>query len=151
MPPCFSARGFATFTALVTGMVVTPARRTVCGMLTGSGMHAVWHHSLLRTKERIMVEGFCRPGVEWHAEVGGAAFVGCTDAFLAAVEVGEFALAALRLTCSPSTSAGTLALPQLRGAPARLRRDARLVLACGNCSPQTMDCCCPACPTRSPR
>jgi hypothetical protein len=43
--PCFSARGFATFTALITGLIVVLARRTVCGMFTGSRMHTVWHHS----------------------------------------------------------------------------------------------------------
>jgi hypothetical protein len=43
--PCFTVRGFDTFTVLVTGLVAAPTRRTVCGMLTGSGMHRVWHHS----------------------------------------------------------------------------------------------------------
>src|SRR5882757_6453648 len=43
--PCFTTRGFDTFTALVTGLIAAPARRTVCGMLTASGMTGVWHHS----------------------------------------------------------------------------------------------------------
>lgn len=43
--PCFSARGFDTFTALLAGMVAAPARRTVCGMLSASGMSQFWHHS----------------------------------------------------------------------------------------------------------
>jgi hypothetical protein len=43
--PCFSARGFDTFIALVAGMVAAPARRTVCGMFTASGMQSRWHHS----------------------------------------------------------------------------------------------------------
>jgi hypothetical protein len=43
--PCFTARTFTTFTALVAGLVAAPARRTVCGMLTAAGMNTVWHHS----------------------------------------------------------------------------------------------------------
>jgi hypothetical protein len=38
-------RGFDTFTALLAGMVAAPARRTVCGMLSASGMSQFWHHS----------------------------------------------------------------------------------------------------------
>lgn len=43
--PCFTGRGFDTFIALTTGLVAASMRRTVCGMLTASGMSAVWHHS----------------------------------------------------------------------------------------------------------
>jgi hypothetical protein len=43
--PCFTSRGFDTFTALVAGLIAAPARRSVCEMLTASGMNAVWHHS----------------------------------------------------------------------------------------------------------
>jgi hypothetical protein len=43
--PCFTRRGFETFTALVTGLIAAPARRTVCGMLTASRARGVWHHS----------------------------------------------------------------------------------------------------------
>lgn len=43
--PCFTARTFPTFVALVTGPIAAPARRTVCGMLTAAGMGGVWHHS----------------------------------------------------------------------------------------------------------
>jgi hypothetical protein len=43
--PCFSGRAFDTFIALITGLIAAPTRRTVCGMLTASGMSAVWHHS----------------------------------------------------------------------------------------------------------
>jgi hypothetical protein len=43
--PCFTSRGFDTFTTLVTGLIAAPARRTVCGMLIASRMNGVWHHS----------------------------------------------------------------------------------------------------------
>ena len=43
--PCFTARGYDTFTTLVTGLIAAPARRTVCGMLTASGASGIWHHS----------------------------------------------------------------------------------------------------------
>lgn len=43
--PCFTARGFDTFTVLITGLIVTPTRRTVCGMLTACGLETRWHHS----------------------------------------------------------------------------------------------------------
>jgi hypothetical protein len=42
---CFTAPTFATFSALVAGLVAQPARRTVCGMLVGAGLSRVWHHS----------------------------------------------------------------------------------------------------------
>ncbi|WP_346140404.1 transposase, partial [Kutzneria viridogrisea] len=42
--PCFSARTYTTFVALVTGLIAAPARRTVCGMLTAARMAGVWHH-----------------------------------------------------------------------------------------------------------
>jgi hypothetical protein len=43
--PCFTARTFVTFTMLAAGLIAAPARRTVCGMLTATGMSTVWHHS----------------------------------------------------------------------------------------------------------
>jgi hypothetical protein len=43
--PCFTGRVFATFVALAVGVAATPARRTVCGMLTAARMAGVWHHS----------------------------------------------------------------------------------------------------------
>lgn len=43
--PVFTSRGLDPFTALFIGMLVAPGRRTVCGMLTGSGMATLWHHS----------------------------------------------------------------------------------------------------------
>jgi hypothetical protein len=42
---CFTAPTFATFAALVSGLVAAPARRTVCTMLTAAGLAGVWHHS----------------------------------------------------------------------------------------------------------
>jgi hypothetical protein len=42
--PCFTAPTFATFTALVSGLVAQPVERTVCGMLTGAGLARVWAH-----------------------------------------------------------------------------------------------------------
>src|SRR5688572_27959044 len=42
--PCFTAPSFATFAALVAGMIAQPARRTVTGMLTGAGLAGRWHH-----------------------------------------------------------------------------------------------------------
>jgi len=43
--PCFTAPTFDTFVVLLAGLVARPARRTVCGMLIGSGMARWWHHS----------------------------------------------------------------------------------------------------------
>src|SRR5436305_13792913 len=42
---CFTAPSFATFGALVVGLVARPGRRTVCGMLVGAGLSRLWHHS----------------------------------------------------------------------------------------------------------
>src|SRR5436309_2126365 len=42
--PCFTAPTFTTFCALVCGMLAQTGRRTVCGMLTGSGLAGVWSH-----------------------------------------------------------------------------------------------------------
>jgi hypothetical protein len=42
--PCFTAPTFATFTALVAGLVACPVGRTVCGMLTGAGLARIWAH-----------------------------------------------------------------------------------------------------------
>jgi hypothetical protein len=41
---CLTAPSFATFAALVTGMVARSGRRTVTGMLTGAGLSAIWPH-----------------------------------------------------------------------------------------------------------
>src|ERR1700736_2548764 len=43
--PCFTAPTFATFCALVTGLIAQTRRRTVCGMLLGAGLERLWHHS----------------------------------------------------------------------------------------------------------
>jgi hypothetical protein len=43
--PCFTTPTYATFLALVAGMIARPARRTVCGMLAGADLAGVWHHS----------------------------------------------------------------------------------------------------------
>jgi len=42
---CFTAPTFETFTMMVAGLLTQPARRTVCGMLTGAGLAQLWHHS----------------------------------------------------------------------------------------------------------
>ncbi|MFF0452988.1 transposase [Nocardia africana] len=41
--PCFTAPTFATFLALMIGLIAAPARRTVCGMLTAARFDG--HHS----------------------------------------------------------------------------------------------------------
>jgi hypothetical protein len=41
---CFTAPTFRTFTALLTGLIAQPGRRTVCGMLVGAGLNGVWPH-----------------------------------------------------------------------------------------------------------
>lgn len=41
---CFTGPSFATFAALVAGMVGQPGRRTVTGMLQAAGLAGVWHH-----------------------------------------------------------------------------------------------------------
>jgi len=41
---CFTGPSFATFAALVAGMIAQPARRTVTGMLQAAGLAGVWHH-----------------------------------------------------------------------------------------------------------
>jgi hypothetical protein len=41
---CFTAPTFETFTMMVAGLFAQPARRTVCGMLTGAGLAQIWHH-----------------------------------------------------------------------------------------------------------
>jgi hypothetical protein len=43
--PHFTAPTYRTFTGLVVGLIAQTRRRTVCGMLTGAGLHHVWHHS----------------------------------------------------------------------------------------------------------
>jgi DDE superfamily endonuclease len=43
--PCFTAPTFQTFLGLVVGLIAQTRRRTVCGMLTGTGLNQVWHHS----------------------------------------------------------------------------------------------------------
>ena len=42
---CFTGPSFATFAALVAGMIAQPGRRTVTGMLQAGGLAGVWHHS----------------------------------------------------------------------------------------------------------
>jgi len=42
----FTAPTFVTFCALATGMVCQVGQRTVTGMLVGSGLSRVWHHSV---------------------------------------------------------------------------------------------------------
>lgn len=41
---CFTAPTFATFTAMVTGLVAQSGKGTVTGMLTGAGLARVWSH-----------------------------------------------------------------------------------------------------------
>jgi hypothetical protein len=42
---CFTGPTFATFAALVSGLVAAPTRRTVCTMLSAAGLARRWHHS----------------------------------------------------------------------------------------------------------
>lgn len=42
---CFTAPSYATFVALVTGLIAMPSGRTVTGMLVGAGVSGLWHHS----------------------------------------------------------------------------------------------------------
>ena len=43
--PCFRTKAtFATFSVLVCGMLAQTGRRTVCGMLVGSGLSRLWSH-----------------------------------------------------------------------------------------------------------
>jgi len=42
--PCFTAPTFRVFRALVVGMLAAAGRRTVCGMLVGAGLSALWPH-----------------------------------------------------------------------------------------------------------
>jgi hypothetical protein len=41
---CFTAASFEVFCQLLAGMVAATGRRTVCGMLSGAGLAAVWPH-----------------------------------------------------------------------------------------------------------
>lgn len=41
---CFTGPSFASFAALVAGMIAQPGRRTVTGMLQAAGVAGVWHH-----------------------------------------------------------------------------------------------------------
>jgi hypothetical protein len=43
--PCFTRPTFARFVALLCGLVAMPVRRTVCGMLVGTGLAGKIHHS----------------------------------------------------------------------------------------------------------
>jgi SRSO17 transposase len=43
--PCFSRPTFETFRAMVVGQVSQTSLRTVCGMLVGSRLSGVWHHT----------------------------------------------------------------------------------------------------------
>lgn len=42
---CFTAPTFRTFCVLLTGLIAQTRRRTVCGMLLGTGLERVWHHA----------------------------------------------------------------------------------------------------------
>ncbi|MGW3571648.1 transposase [Streptomyces sp. NPDC000941] len=42
---CFTAPTFRTFCVLPTGLIAQTRRRTVCGMLLGTGLERVWHHA----------------------------------------------------------------------------------------------------------
>jgi len=42
--PLFTAPSFHTFCALAAGFLAQTGRRTVCGMLAGAGLSAVWRH-----------------------------------------------------------------------------------------------------------
>jgi hypothetical protein len=42
--PCFTRRSFVTFCALAAGLAGQVHRRTVCGMLLGSGLAGIWPH-----------------------------------------------------------------------------------------------------------
>ncbi|WP_238545557.1 transposase [Streptomyces milbemycinicus] len=42
---CFSVPTFRTFCVLLTGLITQTRRRTVCGMLLGTGLERVWHHA----------------------------------------------------------------------------------------------------------
>jgi hypothetical protein len=42
--PCFTAPTFRTFSALVTGLIVQTGRRTVVGILLGTGLTRLWPH-----------------------------------------------------------------------------------------------------------
>ncbi|MFD5387991.1 transposase [Streptomyces sp. NPDC127074] len=41
----FTDPTFRTFCVLLTGLVAQTRRRTVCGMLLGTGLERVWHHT----------------------------------------------------------------------------------------------------------
>jgi DDE superfamily endonuclease len=66
--PCFgTAPTFATFCALVCGMLAQTGRRTVTGMLVGSGLSALWsHHRAHRFFSRVV----------WSAEQLGVLLAG---------------------------------------------------------------------------
>ena len=74
---CFTRPTFETFSALVVGQVSQTGLRTVTGMLVGSRLSGVWHHSrahrffsharwscdeLGLRLAKLIVEGFCAPG-----------------------------------------------------------------------------------------
>src|SRR3954447_4958380 len=42
---CFTAPTFITFQALVVGSIAQTRRRTVCGLLLGTGLERLWHHA----------------------------------------------------------------------------------------------------------
>ena len=42
--PLFTAPSFRTFCGLAYGFLAQPGKRTVCGMLTGSGLSRLWPH-----------------------------------------------------------------------------------------------------------
>jgi hypothetical protein len=57
IPVVFHPPGVQHFTVLVRGLVAAPARRTVCGTLSASGMGAVWHHS--RARRVLIAAEYC--------------------------------------------------------------------------------------------
>jgi hypothetical protein len=63
--PCFTTPTFATFAALLAGMIARPAHRTVCGMLAGAGLAGVWHHSPGRTGSSPPPAGAPTPWALW--------------------------------------------------------------------------------------
>lgn len=62
----FTAPGFTTFTAMVTGLVAQTGAGTVTGMLTGAGLARAWPHDrahafFSRTRWNVEIMGSCWP------------------------------------------------------------------------------------------
>lgn len=47
--PCFTRPTFTTFAALITGLITHTGPRTICGMLTGTGLARTWPHHRAHT------------------------------------------------------------------------------------------------------